>query len=92
VSGPTIRPWVVEVRCPDRSFRPELLALWRDLDHLPRELFDTTHEVGLRVDVLAADATEASAHVQRRVASLHGNRWVNGVDYTLKVSPPPDYA
>jgi hypothetical protein len=61
--------------------------LWRDLDHLPRDLFDTSHAVGLRIDVLATDENEALAYVQRRITGLRGSRWVNGVDYDLSATP-----
>jgi hypothetical protein len=87
VSERIIRPWVVEVRCPDPSYRDQLHVLWRELDHLPRELFDTTHAIGLRVDIMAADEAEAITYVEKRITASQRRGWVNGVDYTLKAVP-----
>jgi hypothetical protein len=87
VSRDNIRPWVVEVRCSDLSQRPQVIALWRDLDHLPGEVFDTSQAVGLRVEVLATDEAQALGYVQARITVLHGRKWLKGVDYDLSATP-----
>ncbi|MEY2434084.1 MAG: hypothetical protein QOC92_3809 [Acidimicrobiaceae bacterium] len=82
-----VQPWVVEVRCANRSHRPLVSALWQEVPHLPRELFDTSDAVGLRVEVLATDGEDALAYVQARITRLRGSGWVKGVDYNLSASP-----
>ena len=87
VTPESIHPWVVEVRFPTRSYRAQVLALWRDLDHLQRELIDTSDEVGLSVNVLAADEADAIAYIESRITGLHGDRLLRGVDYGLAATP-----
>ena len=67
------------------QYAPQINELLRELGHLSSELFDTSHSVGLRVEVMASDEAGAIRYVETRIRTFRKRGWVEGTDYTLVV-------